>query len=415
MVYDLVIIGGGPAGLMAACRASELGAKVIILEKNKKPGVKLLTTGGGRCNFTNNILDAKILAENYEPNHRFLISAFSRFGVGETISFFNKNGAKTKIENNGRVFPESNRATDILQALLDNFKKDGGEIKFGAEVKKIIVAGGKIDKVVLSNGENILGKKYLMATGGKSYPLTGSSGEAYEWLKRIGHKIIIPRPALVSLQLKERFTKDLEGLSLPDVKIALWENSKKIASSHGAIIFTQTGISGPAALDISRFINLSPANKYDIFIDLRPDESESELNKYLQELFHSGNKLFKNILDKIVPPKLAPILMSLLKINPDKQANAVTKEEKNRLINILKKFPFTLNGLGDFDSAMVTAGGVDLSEVNPKTMASKLISNLYFAGEILDLTGPTGGFNLQLCWSTGYIAGESAIDKNIHS
>ncbi len=415
MIYDLVIVGSGPAGLMAGCRASELGAKVIILEKNNRAALKLLTTGGGRCNFTNYIPDAKLLAENYEPNRRFLISAFSRFGVDETIAFFNDKGVETKVENNGRVFPESNRANDILQALLDNFKKNGGEIRFGSEVKKIIVSRGKIDKIVLVDGEIILGKKYLIATGGKSYPLTGSSGEAYEWLKKIGHKIISPRPALVAIRLKEKFISDLEGLSLPNVKIELFASAKKVATTQGDIIFTSTGISGPAALDLSRFINLELTEKYTLFIDLKPEISEKTLAEYLNKLFHSGHKLFRNSLTQIVPPKLAPIILSLTKIDPNKQSNSITKEERIKLINMLKKFPFVLSGLGDFNSAMVTAGGVDLNEINPKTMASKIISNLFFAGEIIDLTGPTGGYNLQLCWSTGHLAGESTIDKNIHS
>lgn len=415
MIYDLIIIGGGPAGLMAGCRAGELGAKVIILEKNKRAGLKLLTTGGGRCNFTNNIASPRILASNYEPNPNFLISAFSRFGPSETISFFNKQGIETKTENNNRVFPVSNRATDVLDALLRRFHEVGGRIKFNSGVTNIISREKEIIKVVSDSQEEFIAHNYLIATGGKSYSATGSNGEAYNWLEKMGHTIITPRPALVAIQLKDKFIYELEGLSLSGIKLSLLKNGKIIKSISGDIMFTQKGISGPAALDMSRFVEAKQAQIFSLIIDLKPNLNEKELIDYLQKAFHSGHKLFKNIAEKIIPPKFAPVLTTLLKINPEKQANTVTREEKLTMVKMLKNFPLAISSLGDFESAMVTGGGADLKELDPKTYKSKIISNLYLAGEILDLSGPTGGYNLQLCWSTGYIAGESAIDKNIHS
>jgi len=413
MKYNLVIIGAGPAGLMAASRALELGAKVIILEKNKRPGIKLLVTGGGRGNITNNINDPKTLAAGYTPNGRFLISAFSRFGASEFINFIEREGVKTKEENNGRIFPISNKATDVLNALIGYIKKYQGEIKTEAKVNAIINADNKISKIILESGEEIIADNYLIATGGKSYPATGSTGDAYHWLKELGHNIILPRPALAPLFVKEKFIKDLEGLSLENISLNLFYDHKKIKTINGAIIFTRNGLSGPAALDVSRYIDLNSGHKYQIELDFFPEKSDKEFEEYLQKSFHSGHKLFKNVLEKIVPPKLAPVIISLLKIKAEKQSNSVTKEERKILVKILKHFPLSINGLGNFEQAMVTAGGIDLKEVDPKTMHSKLIKNLFLAGEILDLTGPTGGYNLQLCWSTGYIAGEAAVDKNI--
>jgi len=413
MKYNLAIIGGGPAGLMAACCASEAGATVIILEKNKKPGIKLLATGGGRCNFTNINREPKSLAACYAPNGHFLISAFTRFGPRETIDFFEKNGITTKIENNGRVFPVSDRASDILNALTEKIKKLESIIRTEATVKDIISSAGKIKKLVLNNGEEIIADNYLIATGGKSYPLTGSDGAAYAWLEKLGHTIIKPRPALTPLYSEEKFIKALEGLSLSDITVSLFKNQKKINTTRGDLIFTSAGLSGPAIFDTSRFIDFVQQNNFSLELDHYPDKTEQELTEELQKIFHSGHKLFKNILDKLVAPKLAPVLMALLAIPPTQPANTIAREKKIKLAMFLKKFPVPISGLGDFDRAMTTAGGVDLQEIDPKTMRSKFISNLYLAGEILDLVGPTGGYSLQLCWSTGYIAGESAAQLQI--
>lgn len=413
MKYNLAIIGGGPAGLMAACRASETGASVIILEKNKRPGIKLLATGGGRCNFTNINREPKLLAACYAPNGHFLISAFTRFGPRETIDFFEKNSVATKIENNGRVFPTSDRALDILTALTEKIKKSGALIRTETTTKDISASSGKIEKLLLDNGEEIIADNYLITTGGKSYPLTGSDGAAYAWLEKLGHTVIKPRPALTPLYSTEKFIKDLEGLSLSDIAVSLFKNQKKINTTRGDLIFTGAGLSGPAIFDTSRFIDWDQKNNFSLDLDYFPDKTEQKLIEELQKIFHSGHKLFKNILDKLVAPKLTPVLMALLEISPTQPANTITREKKIKLAMFLKKFPVALSGRGDFDQAMTTAGGVDVKEIDPKTMRSKLISNLYLAGEILDLVGPTGGYSLQLCWSTGYIAGESVAQSQV--
>lgn len=413
MKYDLAIIGGGPAGLMAANRAGELGGKVIVLEKNQKPGIKLLITGGGRCNFTNTSKNLKTLAACYAPNGSFLISALARFSPQSAIDYFENNGVTTKTEKGGRVFPQSDKAQDILNTLIRKAKELGVEIRTEAAVKILDSVQGRIEKIILNSGEEIIANSYLLATGGRSYPKTGSDGASYSWLKKMGHTIITPRPALVSLQVKENFILDLEGLSLENIVVSLFNDEQKILASRGDIVFTAKGISGPAALDISRFINLNTDKKRRLELDLFPDKTDQELAAELQKIFHSGHKLFKNILEGMIAPKLIPILVHLSNIAPEMQANSVTREEKVRLIGLFKKLPLTLSGLGDFEQAMITAGGVDLREVDPKTFKSRVISNLYLAGEILNLTGPTGGFNLQLCWSTGHAAGEASVDKNI--
>lgn len=415
MIYDLAIIGAGPAGLMAAISALGLGAKVIILEKNKRAGTKLLLSGGGRCNFTNHIIDPKLMASLYLPNKQFLISTFSKFGVEETINFFRFQGLETKTEANGRVFPKSDRALDVLNILLKTIKLQGGELRINSSVTKIEMNKKAISKIILVSGEEIVAKNYLISTGGKSYPATGTTGDAYQWLRKIGHTVITPRPALAPLFFKEKIVKELEGLSLSNINLSLFENQKKVSEFQGDIIFTSRGISGPAALSLSRSINLNANNKYRVELNSFPEKSNQELESELQKRFHNGNKLFKTILESITSPKFTPVLMSLLEINIDRLANSINKVEKNKLVNLLSRFPFTISSLGSFEQAMVTAGGVDLKEIDPKTMKSKLISNLYLAGEIIDLTGPSGGFNLQLCWSTGHTAGQAAVDKNIDS
>ena len=412
MKYDIIIIGAGPAGLMAANRASELGTSVLLIEKNKQPGLKLLATGGGRCNITNYIDDYKILATNYKNNSRFLLSAFSKFGAKETIDFFESIGVKTKIEDNNRVFPISNRAHDVLNALVSNIKKNNGKIKTEAIVKKIVMSNdtkNKIDKIILENGEEIRANNYILATGGRSLPLSGSTGDAYQWLKNFGHTIIKPRPGLVPIILKEKFIKELEGLSLANVNLNLFSNEEKIITVTGDIIFTAIGLSGPAGLNLSRYINTALPN-LKIDLDLFPETDINELDKKMQKLFSDqGQKNLKNGLLNFIPPKLIPIVLKQANLDGEKKNNLITKIERLALVNLLKHFSLSVVTIGDYDKAMITVGGLDTREVDPKTMRSRLISNLFIAGELLDIDGPTGGFNLQVCWSTGYVAGENAI------
>lgn len=409
MKYDLAIIGAGPAGLMAAVRAGELGARVVLIEKNKQPGAKLLITGGGRCNLTNRLEDPQQFATRFGGSGKFLISALHKFGVKETIEFFESQGVKTKTEKDTQVFPASDKANDVLDALLSAAKRYGVIFKTGQAVLKISKQGDKIQKVILADGEEILARNYVIATGGKSYPQTGSSGDGYRWLQNLGHTIITPRPALVPLWLKETFIKELEGLSLENCLISLYQSNKKIAATQGAAIFTSVGLSGPAALDLSSQISLQPIKDLIISIDFLPQIEIQELDKKLQNILESnGNKLIKNCLTGLAKPKFIPILLKLSAIIPDKKNNAITKEERRKLAQLLKSLRLTIKTLGGYGQAIITAGGVDLKEVDPKTMRSKVITNLFLAGEILDLNGPTGGYNLQVCWTTGYVAGSNA-------
>jgi hypothetical protein len=408
MIYDVIVIGGGPAGMMAAARAGELGARVLLVEKNNQLGVKLLATGHGRCNFTNALADKKETISVYGKNYKFLFSAFSKFSVRSAINFFARLGVVSKEEDNGRIFPKSDKAGDIKQALIKYLKKSNVEVKLNAEVKKVIAKDKKIEKIILASGEEISANNFIITTGGKSYAETGSTGDGYKWLSDLEHKIITPRPALTPVTVKEKFIKNLEGLSLKNIKLSVYENKKKIISRAGEIIFTSDGVSGPAIIDLSEKIGAILPTPTFLRIDFKPEMETAQLDKKLQNDFHlAANKMFKNYLTGLVPPKLVPVIIKLTGINEKKQVNAITKLERQNLVSALKEFTLEVKELKGFTKAMITAGGVDVKEVDPKTMRSKIYKNLYLAGEILDLDGPTGGYNLQICWSTGYVAGES--------
>jgi predicted Rossmann fold flavoprotein len=413
MKYYLAVIGGGPAGIMAAIRAGELGACVVLLEKNKRLGTKLLITGKGRCNITNKTEDNREMIEAFGKNGKFLFSALNKFGVDEVIRFFEDSGLKTKVERGARVFPESDQSRDVLEALTSNLKKAKVEIKLDSSVKEIIFKNHKIEKVLLFGGREILADNYIIATGGKSYPATGSTGDGYNWLAKMGHTVTQLSPALVPIIIKEKIVKDLEGLSLKNVEISLYENDKKIDSRFGEAIFTADGMSGPIIIDLSSVVGQRLTEKLKLLIDFKPALDYPTLDLRLQKDFTSqAKKLFKNSLDELLPQKLIPIIIELSGIDPEKRVNMISRDERHKLLHLLKEFKLTVKGLDGFEKAIITAGGVALHEVDPKTMRSKIISNLYLAGEILDLHGPTGGFNLQACWSTGYAAGDNfLIDK----
>ena len=416
MKYDVVVIGGGPAGMMAAGRAGELGARVLLLEKKSQPGIKLLMTGNGRCNITSKIAEPRILVKKFGQNGKFLFSALSEFGVKETMEFFESRGVKLKIEDNNRVLPKIGRAQDVLDVLLKYLKDASVKIKIDAEVREIIKKGKKIEKIILADGEEIIADNFIIATGGKSYPQSGSNGDGYKWLKKLGHEIIEPKPALTPIILKEKFIKKLEGLSLSGVKVSLFKiseelNDKKpINSEVGDIIFTANGLSGPAVLNLSRVVVMALPEKLKLSLDFFPDLSNIELEKKIRTEFENNkNKTLVGYLEKIVPRRLAEVIIDLAKIDSQKAVHSVTKEERKKIIELLKEFSLLVQEVAGFDKAMITVGGVKLSEVDQKTLKSKLIDNLYLAGEVLDLAGPTGGFNLQVCWSTGYLAGQSAV------
>lgn len=406
--YDIAIIGAGPAGLMAACRASELKAKVILIEKNERPGIKLSVTGGGRCNITNYIEDYKLLAANFSGGGKFLLSAFNKFGAKEVVDFFESNGLKTKIEKNNQVFPDSNKSQDVIKVLTDNIKKRNGKILTKEVVKNIIVVDNRIEKIILVSGQEIVANNYILACGGKSYPLTGSTGDAYKWLKDMGHNIVTPRPALTPIIVREKYIKELEGLSLSGVKLNLYQNNKPVADLKGDIIFTANGISGPAGLNLSRYIDTLAGN-FKIGLDFFSKITELELDNNLQKLFSlNGQKTLKNNLLTLLTPRLVSAIIILLRLDGEEKAGDVKKETRQAISKLLKDWQLIVMSLGDYNKAMITVGGLDVKEVDPKTMHSKIISNLFIAGELLNLDGPTGGYNLQICWSTGYVAGENA-------
>ncbi len=407
--YDLAIIGAGPAGMMAALRASGCGANVVLLEKNSIPGIKLLMTGKERCNITNAESDPRKFADNLGKNGKFLLSALYHFGIRETIGFFHENNLQTKIERGGRVFPESDKAKDVQGLFLRLIKKNRITLLTNCRIKKISQRQNKIEKIILDNFE-IKAENYLLSTGGLSYPRTGSTGDGYAWARQMGHTIIKPEPALTPVLVKERWVKELEGLSLKNVRISVYQDNKKQDDRFGEALFTGSGLSGPIILDMSKSIGKLLVNgEADLFIDFKPALDFKVLDKrILLDLEKHGNRSIRNILPELLPKKLIPVILEPAGIEPEKKGHSITKDERKRLRLLLKQFPLTIEGLSGFNKAIITTGGVSLKEIDPKTMRSRIIKNLYFAGEILDLDGPTGGYNLQVCWSTGYLAGESA-------
>jgi predicted Rossmann fold flavoprotein len=401
-IYDVIVIGGGPAGLMAAGRAAELGAQVLLLEKNKQVGIKLLMTGGSRCNVTNNSPLRSLIAD-YGLSGPFLFSALSIFGSNDLINFFEKFGLVFKTEDRGRVFPQDNKASSILQALLEYNKKNKVEILTEANVEKILKQANQIDKIILKDGREFKARKYIIAAGGKSYPSSGSSGEVYDWLKFLGHNIIEPKPGLSRIIVLEDIDF-LEGLSISQGKLSLLKNEKVIAKELGDFIFTARGLSGPAALSLSREITKHEPKSLRLVIDFLPEEKDLD-NLILSLINQNKNLTIKNILAKIYPKRLIEFMVDF----SDKKANGITKEERRIIIKQLKSYSLNLTGVGGFSEAMITVGGLDLKELDPKTMQSKLINNLYLVGELLNIDGPTGGYNLQVAWSTAYVAGTNII------
>lgn len=409
MKYDIAIIGGGPAGLMAAGRAGELGARVILLEKNNRPGIKLLASGGTRCNITNASDNPRAMAAKYGKNGKFLLSALHRFGPEAVMDFFERRGVKLKTERAGRVFPVSDRSQDVLDALWKYVRHPNIEFRTGAPVREVITEEGAVKKVILESGETVEAFQYIIATGGVSYPATGSSGDGLAWLGSMGHQIVKPLPGLTPIILNDAIVAELAGLSLHDIEVTAFEGKKRIDSRLGDIIFTGNGMSGPAIHDLSKAVSQALPAEITISVDLFPALEQFRFDHRLQSDFQANNnKQFKNSLVTLLPPKIAPVIIRLSGIDPEKRVNQVTREERLRLIELLKGMRFAVAGVAGFDRAIITVGGIALAEVVPKTMKSTIVDNLFLAGEILDLDGPTGGYNLQMCWSTGFLAGENA-------
>lgn len=401
--YDVIVIGGGPAGMMAAGTASERGKKVLLLEKNDMLGKKLRITGKGRCNITNTA-DDETFFENLPKNSKFMFSSYYNFNNYCVIDFFNSMGVETVEERGGRVFPKSEKAIDVVNAMIKYIKKAGVSAKKD-KVLKIVAEDGCVKGVKCQGGE-YFADKVIVATGGKSYPLTGSTGDGYNFAKALGHKVTEIRPSLVPVEAKEGFCKELQGLSLRNIKISLLKENKEVFSDFGEMIFTHFGVSGPVILSASAHITDKSA--YKIVIDLKPALDEKTLDKRILRDFEAfANRNFSNALDELLPKKLIPVIINLSGISPYKKVNAITKEEREKLLYLLKNLTINVKGLRKIDEAIITRGGIDVNEINPSTMESKLIKGLYFCGEVIDVDAYTGGYNLQIAFSTGRQAGES--------
>lgn len=405
METDVIIIGGGAAGAMAGVLCSQRGRKTIIFEPNGKIGKKLLITGKGRCNVTNNCTPDELL-KNIPRNPRFLYSAFSRFSSADTMELFEGFGVPLKTERGNRVFPVSDKAADIVSALDRNLKKNGVRI-IKEKVTDIIVVDG-VCKGVVAGGKQYFSQSVLLATGGKSYPLTGSDGSGYVLAEKAGHTVTPLEPSLVPIVCSEKYCADMMGLSLRNVTLSLYDGKKKIYSELGEMLFTHFGVSGPLVLSASSHISKMESGRYKILIDLKPGLSLKQLDARIQRDFSENiNRIFGNSLSKLLPAKLVPTAVKLSGIPGETKVNQITREERLAFAQLLKEFPLTVKGFRPIEEAIITSGGINIKEINPKTMESKLVQNLYFAGEIIDTDGYTGGFNLQIAFSTAFCASEN--------
>ncbi len=420
-IWDVVVIGGGPAGLISSSVAAKLGAKVLLIEKNDVMGKKLLLTGGGRCNLTNANPDQRDFISKFGKKGNLLFTPLSIFGVDDTIRFFEKLGIKTKVEAGFRVFPVSDNALDILGALTKNSVQSGVQLELGAEVSHIKKEKNKIVSVILSDGREIKGKNFILATGGLSHPETGSTGDGFNWLKEIGHKVVEPNPSLVPIKVKENWVSDLAGITLDDVGISVWTvdkinfQNKKVISKKGRILFTHDGLSGPTILNMSKNIGdlLAKKNEVKVSIDFFPGVGLDVMHANVLKLFEANpKKKIKNLAFKEVPEKIYLKILDIIGMDGEWFANEVKRPERMAIVEMFKKFELTVDSLLGYDKAIVSSGGVDLSEVDFKEMKSKLYDNLFLVGDILDFDRNSGGYSLQLCWTSGYIAGKSSA-KNL--
>lgn len=409
----VIVVGGGPAGMFAAIAAAENGHEVTLLEKNEKLGKKLYITGKGRCNITN-AGDMDALFDNVMTNSKFLYSAFYTYDNQKVIDFFEENGLPTKIERGNRVFPVSDHSSDVIAALQKVLKAKDVQVRLHTRVETLLTVNcGETEKRVvgvrLADGKELLADSVILATGGFSYQTTGSTGDGYRFAREVGHSVTDIHPSLVPFYAVEPYVKEMQGLSLKNVRVRIRDGRKLLYDEFGERLFTHFGVSGPLILSASAAIK--PAlteKKLSMEIDLKPALTEEQLDqRLLREFEEAKNKQFKNSIGRLFPAKMIPVMLGLSEIDPEKKVNEITREERQGFIRLIKAFPVTLNGLRDFNEAIITRGGVTVKEVNPSTMESKLVQNLYFCGELLDLDAMTGGYNLQIAWSTGYLAGNS--------
>ena len=405
----VLVIGGGAAGMMAGITAAANGGEVLLLEKNEKLGKKLFITGKGRCNITN-AADTEDLFSAIVSNPKFLYSSFYSFTNSQVIDFFEGLGVKTKIERGGRVFPASDHSSDVIRALEREMEQLGVEIYLQAEVKELILKEHVIKGVVLTSGKKLYADTVIVATGGISYPSTGSTGDGYRFAKACGHQVTEILPSLVPMEVKEWYAKELMGLSLRNIEICVTDGKKKLYQEFGEMLFTHYGVTGPVILSASSIVGKKLKEKeLTLHIDLKPALSEEQLDKrVLREFETNHNRQFKNAVDSLFPSKLRPVIVELSGIPEEKKVHEITKEERLHFVRLIKDFSMTLTGLRGYKEAIITKGGVSVKEIDPSTMESKLVKGLFFAGEVLDLDAVTGGYNLQIAWSTGYLAGMNA-------
>ena len=403
----VIVVGGGPAGMMAAIMAKSNNNEVVILDSNEKLGKKLFITGKGRCNVTNNVLPGDFL-NNIIANPKFLYSGIYTFTPQDTINFIESYGTKLKTERGNRVFPVSDKSSDIIKAFVSAIKKKNIDVKLDTKVYSI----EKVDDifVVTTNNGKLFADSVVIATGGKSYPATGSTGDGYIFAKAFGHEIIKPRPALVPIDLKQ-FDSSLAGLSLKNVKVTICVGGKTF-TDFGEMLFTHTGVSGPIILSLSSRINSMDLKQAKLSIDLKPALTEKQLeDRLLRDFENIKNKDFKNYVSELLPKSLVPAFLKRLNFSQNTKINNITKDNRQHIVFMLKNFQFDILKLKEIECGIVTAGGIDVKRINPKTMESKIIGNLYFAGEVVDLDAVTGGFNIQIALTTGYLAGKSIYDK----
>ncbi|MBI3458758.1 NAD(P)/FAD-dependent oxidoreductase [Candidatus Azambacteria bacterium] len=422
--FDLIVVGGGASGMMAAGRAYEENPnrRILLLEKAKQLGEKLRITGGGRCNITNAEFDTRKLLKHYGEGEQFLYSAFSQFNVKDTFSFFESRGLPLVTQERKRAFPVTEKASDVVQVMEKYVQQTGITIRLNEKVKKIIKNGNLLSGVI-SNKREYTTNTIILSSGSMSHPETGSTGDSFQWLKDLGHTIITPTPTLVPLSVKEPWVKLLSGVSLTSTKITFLADNIKKFSETGKILFTHFGLSGPLILNsASQVSDLLYSKKVTAQIDMHPEIDLGTLKNKVIEIFKNNpNKLLKNILPEIAPPGLTPAILSILKnhtgsnhtgstcmVDGDKRINNVTKEEREIIVKLLKNLPLTITGLMDYDRAIVADGGVPLNEIDTKTMRSKIYKNLFIIGDLLHIRRPSGGYSLQLCWTTGFVAGQHA-------